>query len=377
MTTSYLTLTAYDPVVARDGRPFGIGQGNRMRGLGWPYPSVVAGSFRTALVKATPGRDFSGEVPRELLAIPVAGVFPVHQQTLYLPAPADCVVHPTRGPLALRPQGPRDGGCDFPIEGLWPVTLSEEQAPDDFKPVDAPAWWPVEELARWLTGGAVTFGPAFLGPARPQVRDHVQIDPAQGAAAEGLLFTTAGLNLTHLPRFGVKDGPRANRFATITLTARVGCPLPASLLHPLGGERRLVHWAMSEAANHWQAPVAIRDALRGASRARMVLASPAIFEHGWRPAWVSPGTLEGTPPGTNVRLRLVGAAIGRWKAVSGWSLAPPRGPKPVRRLVPAGGVYFFDALTDPAPLAERWLQPVSDSPQDCTDGFGLALWGTW
>ena len=30
-----------------------------------------------------------------------------------------------------------------------------------------------------------------------------------------------------------------------------------------------------------------------------------------------------------------------------------------------------------APLADRWLQPVSDDPQDRLDGFGLATWGTW
>jgi hypothetical protein len=48
-----------------------------MRGLPWPLPSVVAGSFRTALVKAGSG-DFSGDIPQRLMKIAVAGVFPVH-----------------------------------------------------------------------------------------------------------------------------------------------------------------------------------------------------------------------------------------------------------------------------------------------------------
>jgi hypothetical protein len=30
-----------------------------------------------------------------------------------------------------------------------------------------------------------------------------------------------------------------------------------------------------------------------------------------------------------------------------------------------------------ARLAEGWLRPVSDDPQDRRDGFGLAAWGTW
>ena len=113
----------------------------------------------------------------------------------------------------------------------------------------------------------------------------------------------------------------------------------------------------------------------------MVLATPAIFKDGWKPGWLS-DDLVGTPPGANVRLWLVGASIRRWRAVSGWSLADlpgqPRGAKPVKRMVPAGGVYFFEKVDGQASaLAERWLEAVSDDEQDRRDGFGLATWGVW
>src|ERR1039458_8816544 len=39
-----IVIAPLDPVVARDGRPFNAGM--RMKGLGWPYPSVLAGSDR-------------------------------------------------------------------------------------------------------------------------------------------------------------------------------------------------------------------------------------------------------------------------------------------------------------------------------------------
>jgi len=113
----------------------------------------------------------------------------------------------------------------------------------------------------------------------------------------------------------------------------------------------------------------------------MVLATPAIFEHGWRPGWLNT-KLIGTPPGGGPELKLVGVSIQRWKAVSGWSLAKQAGtdkpgPKAIRRLVPAGGVYFFETKDNAAALADQWLQPVSDNEQDRRDGFGLAVWGTW
>jgi CRISPR-associated protein Cmr3 len=69
--------------------------------------------------------------------------------------------------------------------------------------------------------------------------------------------------------------------------------------------------------------------------------------------------------------------------VSGWSLEQSAtekpGPKALRRLAPAGSVYFFDVVTgDARQLAENlWLEPVSDSAREGREGFGLALWGVW
>jgi hypothetical protein len=82
--TTFLRISGRDPLVARDGRPFGAGQGNRMRSSGWLYPSVVAGSFRTTLGKVA-GREFDLQTQNDLLEIDVAGVFPlVDDHQLYL-----------------------------------------------------------------------------------------------------------------------------------------------------------------------------------------------------------------------------------------------------------------------------------------------------
>lgn len=379
MTTSYLQLTAHDPIVARDGRPFGVNQGQRMRSLGWPYPSVVAGSFRTALVKAA-GGDFTGDTPQKLMNIAVAGIFPVAAGTLYLPAPHDCVVHPDKGPLRVYPQDQESDGCDFPNTSLRPVMLTTADAKDDFKPKQAPAWWPAEKFADWLTGKAVAFDRSYLAAAATQVRDHVQLEAHSGAAAENRLFATVGLSLTHLPRFGALASEQfTERFTAITLAARAGAELPAPILHPLGGERRLVHWQTNGSKEQWQCPGTVRTALEKTQGVRLTLATPAVFKQGWRPGWLDETTLSGRPSWwpEGPTLKLVGVCIPRWKAVSGWSLAEPRGPKPVKRLVPAGGVYYFETSDNTVTLAEQWLQPVSDDEQDRKDGFGLAVWGVW
>ena len=402
MRTTYLTLDGLDPIVSRDSRPFGINQGTRMRSLSWLLPSVVAGTLRTVLIKTDPHRDFSGNTPQQLLEkVAVAGVFPVAESELYLPAPLDCLWNKQQERIhRVIPIPLQEGeGGNFPHPTLRPVCLSEEQSSQDFKAHNPPPWWPCSRMVEWLTQpqqqrDSSWFDSHFLLHPRISQRDHVSIDPNRGAVREGLLFSTAGLHLTHLPRFRSRDQspsqPTAfeHRFAPIRLTARVTVwdsdfehLARLSTWHPLGGERRLIHWHADSPDTLWSCPAAVRQALSPARRIRLVLATPAIFQHGWLPHWLTSGSagLEGCPPGAkNLELRLVGVALSRWRAVSGWSLANPRGPKPIRRIVPAGSTYFLEVKTGSAEeLAELWLQPVSDLEQDRRDGFGLALWGTW
>jgi len=381
--TAMLEIICRDPIISRDGRPFGAGQGNRMRSLDWPLPSMLAGSLRSTLGKSA-DRDFSGETAietaKDLLRVEIAGPLPQSSEQLYFPSPEDCVVDPKQRPLRAVPhQASNSGGCDWPERGLLPVQI---QSPDDFKPDAAPAWWPEDRYAAWLAGEGIAFDRTFLRSAEIEERTHVRIDPDAGSAADENLFTTAALALSHLPRYG------ALGFAPITLSARVRAAswcgeavAHLDTLHPLGGERRLARWKTTARPISWSCPEKIRKVLMATSRVRMVLTTPAIFKDGWKPGWLS-DDLIGTPPGANVRLRLVGANIRRWRAVSGWSLADlpgqPRGPKPVKRMVPAGGVYFFETVDGKSPgLAERWLEPVSDDEQDRRDGFGLAAWGVW
>lgn len=395
MTTTTLELTARDPVVARDGRPFGAGQGNRMRSVEWPLPSVIAGSLRTALGKGA-GREFSIATAEELLQVSVAGVFPTVAGQLYLPAPQDCVVHPECGPLRAMPLQAEQGDGDWPHPKLLPVMLAQADASEDFKPQAAPAWWPVDRFADWLLTKPLQFDDMFLQSPRQEDRTHVSLQPETGAAEDGQLFTTTGLALGRLERHGAKaEQSHRERFAEIGLATRVEsggwCAESVSRLnghYPTGGERRLVHWKASSDCTVWGCPNAIREALNSANRVRMVLATPAIFRDGWKPSWLN-NDLVGTPPGSNVELQLVGLTIQRWRAISGWSLAKindhgqldPQGrpgPKPIRRMVPAGGVYFFEvAGGHAASVADRWLHSVSDHEQDQRDGFGLATWGIW
>lgn len=387
---SLVRIMPHDPVVARDARPFGAGEGgNRARSLDWIPPSVVAGAVRAALGKALAGgpkRPFDDpQLVARVKRIAVAGPLLEADGVLCFPAPRDYLAYRQDGRerhLGLRPRPLLDGeGTDLP-PGLWPVEVTT-----DAKPVPVPPFWPVPLLARWLAeddpDGFVLSG--GLPPLPKEERIHVQIDPKTGRAEESKLYITQALVFNDIPLEG--PGGRVPAMNAVARAEAVGDPEAASLLetltqlHPFGGERRLAKLEGSPDESAWNCPREVREALARASGVRLVLATPAIFGGGWRPGWLNPDSLEGTLPGSGVRVRLKGARVERWRPASGWSLEKgQRGPKPIRRLVPAGAVYFLELCDGPgsgSTLADWWLRPVSDEEQDRRDGFGLAVYGMW
>jgi CRISPR-associated protein Cmr3 len=410
---TYLTITPHDPIIARDGRPFGIGQ-RRMRSLTWPYPSVLAGSLRTIIGKQI-GTDFKEAViVRALKNISVSGPLPLWSDKLFFPAPKDILVRDDgdrRQAYALRPKKMKKmsedngrEGCDLPKGNLLPTLLPMNV--QDFKRAAVPYFWSAEMMTKWLID---PLGKDFEAPPDPEKADsgtnflpspqkdsrvHVQISPELGSSDEGMLFMTVGLDLTH--KATPKGIQLAARFdATGIFENKVEI---VDLFGTFGGERRLALWkteATEMMQKIWSFPEEIRQALddqkkrTSKQRIRMVLATPAVFSRGWLPGWlkIEEDLIVGTPPlddPAGLKLRLISASIDRWKPISGWSLEcrPRPGPKPIRRLVPAGAVYFFEVLAgDGSALAERlWLRSVSDKEpdgQDWRDGFGLALWGVW
>lgn len=377
----YLRLTPLSPLIARDSRPFGMGQGNRVRSMDWISPSVVAGAVRTAVWKA---KDTL--TPVQLKTIEVCGGFPIVDEQVYFPRPLDALIHKVNKEtkiadiLRVRPMS-GSAGVQMPHADLVPsapVGMPEE----DFKPESGDAFWPLATMAQWLgcdDDQSVSMKIDGLPTPAKEDRTNVTILPESGAAEDARLFTTTGLDFVRKPKEGASEG----RLSQMRIGVRVNFGkydlLPERLLVPLGGERRLAEVRATEAdKGFWEAPKSL--SWTGKKWLRMVLATPAIFEKGWLPGWLreKDGKLTGTIPGSSVSVRLVSAVVGRWKPLSGWSYEKGgKGPKALRRMVPAGSVYFFEVLEGGEGIADLWLRSVCDCQQDARDGFGLALWGFW
>lgn len=107
---------------------------------------------------------------------------------------------------------------------------------------------------------------------------------------------------------------------------------------------------------------------------KIYLATPAVFEKGWIPEWIDENkNFEGSYNG--IKLKLLGCAVGKPLNIGGWELAKNK-PKPMRKVVPAGSIYYFEILDEnqPEKIKEAFhLKNISDKNPE--EGFGFAILG--
>lgn len=358
-----------DPLIARDGRPFGPTPGARASTLAFPFPSTTTGGLRNRAGLADDGSFDRASIDR-VKQIGVRGPLLVtldHHGEIggwLAPAPADALLIADDDGRPLRRQlaplaAPAEARHNLPAD----LMLIGPRRYDPKKPLPAPPrFWHWGELARWLQAPAD--GPVALedlglrGPAEDR-RTHVRINPEALTAEEGFLFQTIGLDFSEGARLALAV------VADRALAYSGG-------LAPLGGERRLVTWRPSEQSPP-PPPAELLTAIAETGHCRVVLLTPAHFAQGFRPAWL----LE---PRHGVTPTLKAALVPRPQVVSGWDFEVGR-PRPTRRLAPAGSVFFLklggQAEAIKTWVTKLWLETISDSPQDRADGFGLAIVGTW
>lgn len=407
---SHWLVEPLDPLIAGDGRT-----ANNLRFVTtrFPFSSVLAGAARTRM--ASPDGAFSIP-PDQHKKLNALKSIPVHGPLLaelgsedgafrrwLAAAPRDAFLAAMekgdgRRALCRRLQ-PIDLAPGWQVDSLADQELLPVGAPGGGmeKPVHgAPAFWDWKHFEKWLRDPQDREGVEIdaLGiPDFPREdREHLEIWPEERVGVDGRLFMTSGLRLLQgVPseRGGFGLPPRRFALSLRTPGGRVGdryLQLREETA-PLGGERRLARWSPSPAG--WPAmPEEIRAAIVRDRRARIVLLTPAYFTDGALPAWRREPKWRAVP---KVKVTLRAACVGRPEVVSGWGLGKRGGPKPSRRLAPAGSVYFVTIEAPDDRYVERWcdavwLSPVNDrekdarnlaSPQPDRDGFGLAALGVW
>ncbi|MGG1617888.1 type III-B CRISPR module-associated protein Cmr3 [Paenibacillus sp. NRS-1781] len=406
-----LQVKPLDPVMVRDGRPFNATPGIRAHTLSDITPSVLAGTIRTVLAKREQAKTGNSSLGLNHFAkLSVRGPLYKHQGSLYFAMPQDVEIYEEQNGASVQNIKPVDltngsqgeqgffgtGQEGRLVDVLWPPLGAGTQK----KMKNAPAYISREWMERWLTDSlskedwmqslakwrkeqknnplpvAGETSP-FMAAFSREERTHTAIDPKTHTARDQQLFSTESLVF---PAELTLEAEMEWKEEAVSLEDTV------SEIHSMGGKRRLAYFSEVEADSSWDCPQAIQESMQGAPYIRMILATPAYFRKGWLPGWLDENLRTKHPWKCGVELQLRWACVPRWQPISGWSYSKDAlyKEKAVRRMVPAGSVYFFEVIEgNPSDLAkEMWLQSVSDTNRrkeafDKEDGYGLALWGNW
>ena len=376
-----IVVFAREPLILRDGRPFGDDGAIMAGALQWPMPSTLAGMVRSRIGISRNASFFQNPgAAEQILAVHVESIQPACRagdgkwQFVY-PCPRDLLVcDNAKGGFSLhgfRYTAQGANGVTIPWKN-WLVPLPQIQE----KPARTqPALWHEAILMKWLTDPGHMPASVSLDklgwPLPHQDRQiHCCIDRASGSAADGKLWMSSGLCMQgYDATAGIKQWGVAMRLSGYDNDDTVSGPVH------LGGDRRLA----------WVEPLDISwpvcpDALANAHYLRLVLTTPGKFG-GWAPEWLLPpdaGAPVETPwvtvPGTPHRVRICSAFVPRWTPVSGWDYAKEC-PKAMCKLVPAGAVYVIEIEKPETSLdiaRQLWGRPLVSSE---IDGYGVCLVG--
>lgn len=314
-----LFLEPMDVWLFRDGKPFDAQSDHRARSLFPPSPLVMQGVIRSHYLTvkgvnlADPKAiaDLVGTV-EGYKGLRLRGPFIAKRENgrfvRYFPVPADAAPCDEEHLQALRPIKP-----DGAVLTNAPADLPMLFCPPEREPTkkEFGQWLTEEDLLRCLNGAAVKAlksSDLFVFESRLGIAR----DDARRVTQEGMLYEV--------------EYVRPARGVGLWLDLAGYDDWPTSGVLRIGGEGRAAQFEQ-QAERPWPE---VPDPLP--TSFKMYLATPAYFRQGWRPAdWGDFFTGD---------VRLMAVALNRYQTLGGYDWAAGS-PKPARRYVPAGSVYYF------------------------------------
>ncbi|HAA83487.1 MAG: CRISPR-associated protein Cmr3 [Thermoanaerobacterium sp.] len=369
----FIKIKPFDTLFFRTGRPFSIGADTWAETVFPPLPSTIYGAIRSFLIfnfgkledfKSSNHRlkDYVGCVKDSKIeygTLSLKGVFLLKNGKLYFPSPKDLVKKKEKENLYLLQF--KNKSClfisDYDLENilLW---QSNEQVDE------AKGWLNYDDFIDYLKARKNEF--SLL-----ESKEFFEIEPKIGIKRSRETFSSEEDFLYRIPLI------RLNKDVSILveIDGVDGFIFPKSGVMQLGGEGKAVSFELIP--DDLLKEIRDLDFQFSNGYFKIYLATPSVFKNGWYPGWIN-SNFEGEFNG--IKLKLVACAVGKPISIGGWDIVNNK-PKPMRKAVPAGSVYYFKILNfvNPSEIKEVFhLKNISDDFKDIKyfkEGFGLAILG--
>ena len=341
-----IKLRPFDTLFVRDGKPFSMGEDVWANGVFPPPPSVIYGALRTIhFSKRLKGLDTAGGSNDRTSGLRINRQLLMKENIVYFPSPFDLV------------QSKKDE-TDIEILKIKEASFVSSH-PSGFILNSTEIEQPVESLGgigyldlidfnKYLSGniGIVPLENKYFFEREPKI--GIQKNRITGGAAEGKLYRVEMFR------------PKSDTGLLVDWSADEDLAIPASGFMKVGGEGKAVSYTGIQSAFQVKMPE-----IEG-HRLKLVFATPAVFENGWLPKGIDPKTLTGTWEGCSVKISA--AAFDRPIHLGGFSMRTKHqkgGPKPMRKAIPAGAVYYLEVK------GEKAKEAASAFHGKCISDFGL------
>ncbi len=379
----FIHIDAVDTLFFRDSRPFDAGTDTFAEST-LPSPLAIYGAIGNYVLSQNktdvPG-FLRGEIEDGTLGkynnslqdtrLKIKGVFLTKGGEIYLPAPANLFKRDNEAYWVATPGSKQDLKWDIDdmnMVNLRPLALPEE----DCKPVEAYVWL-AEMKEKLLQAGEVIqigeFKNDIFFMTEQRVGHRIRRDAS--VVEEGFLYSAGHLR----PNEELRGRQYAKGGLLVVVEGLDGFQVDGII--SLGGEGR-----KAKLSSEKTPPLTFQDIqaevlskVKQNRRFFVYLLTPSIFANGWtRGEW--PDEFKGAT--------LVGATVNKPVYFSGWqrSTASQGTPRPMRKAVPQGSVYFFEVANDWDDknfeiLYETYNLNESLSEEYPSAGFGISLIGVW
>lgn len=350
-----IEITPMDTLFFRDGKPFNLGEETWADGIFPPAPSVYYGALRSVFF-AENMNEFVKEklntIDDRSRDLEITKMFLKIEAGCFVPVPRDCGIKKENSSendseviLSDMEETPDGNSCPTPFLLHFPERY---EYPDDHL-------MSLDVLEEYLNGTGRKGAFDVIS-----TREYIKSEPKIGIARKN---STHSAEEGRLYRVGMRRLDGINIFIEFD-----GFNISSQGFMKIGGEGKSAHYHNVTQEYLLPAPESIDN------RFKIYLATPAIFSKGWLPNWLDEDTLEGKIDGTGCSVRLLTVAIGKPLRMGGFDMAKNK-PKPMRSMVPAGSVYYFEILEgkDTEKILDLHGKSISDERSE--EGFGICYIG--
>jgi CRISPR-associated protein Cmr3 len=358
-------ITPFDTLFVRDGKPFSMGEEVWASGIFPPPPSVIYGALRTAYFSQNLDRlEEAGGPGDPTTSLRIKRIF-LHDQKeneFFIPCPYD-IVESKAAKYSTYKEKPKSL---LSLHSFKKISSYGAEfilaAQTDHTPVSSLGgnhWISLTELNAYLRNGEIPtpFSTDRFFSTEPKI--GIQKSKATGSSADGMLYRVGLTRPENGISIFVEWEDTSNQLV-----------IPQTGLLKLGGEGKATHYQPSNIEEKVLLPTLEGDIFK------LVLATPAVFNNGWLPEGIDPQTRKGIWQGHQVEI--LAAVFDRAQSLGGFSMKTKHqkgGPKPMRKALPAGTVFYVKTTDQAQEVAKSFHNGCISEGNLSHEGFGLAYVG--